>query len=801
MSGTQVTVVTAIGPAAGPVETAAIEAMRESQESAESVPVLIEVSPTRRRHATVFATAAAKDLETLLEELVPGCHPVVRGALCLIQAEDVELALAVVEAIADLGRDCRPVIAVPSGSYRQLVEELPPVERILFRADSSPEPEDGSPLASTGDPLLELALEEAERLADGVQVVRDRPGRLASRRALAGSASGATRPRQGRHRRRNQIAEESGQATPLVLGAVFALVVGAVVAVAIAGAITGKGQAQRAADLAALSAARSMKDDLPRLLAPPTLPNGLPNPEHMPKPVYLARAQFTALRIVTANGASPLTASVRFPDALSYAPVRARVTIRIRADGSAADPVWAEARIGASLTMGAVPHIASGGGYSGSLAERLGIGMRPDVAEAFDRMAAAASAAGVALAINSGFRSDAEQAALFAANPDPRMVAPPGTSLHRCGTELDLGPSSAYGWLAANAGRFGFVQRYSWEAWHYGFTAGPEPCSAAGNQTGTADRSQSLPASVPSFVPARYRAPILSAAMKWGVSGALLAAQLLAESGFDPNAGSSAGAQGIAQFMPATAAAYGLANPFDPVRAIDAQAHLMSDLLEQFGSPALALAAYNAGPGAVGSCDLHPALPGNPGLRRPHPGPGWKRRLGPAPADGDRAGRLSRVRDMDRLEISGPDSIDGLIGRSVGPTGWREVTQEMVNDFAELTGDHQWIHVDVERAKAESPFGTTIAHGNLTLSMIDGFRDQLIAVTGGFRLGVNYGWDRVRFPAPVPVGSKLRASAELIASENLGNGWFHNVTRFTVEIEGGEKPVCVADSVGRLLAG
>jgi len=156
---------------------------------------------------------------------------------------------------------------------------------------------------------------------------------------------------------------------------------------------------------------------------------------------------------------------------------------------------------------------------------------------------------------------------------------------------------------------------------------------------------------------------------------------------------------------------------------------------------------------------------------------------------------------MERLEISGPDSIDGLIGKSVGPTEWREVTQDMIDRFAALTGDNQWIHVDVERAKAESPFGTTIAHGNLTLSMIDGFRDQLIAVTGGFQLGVNYGWDKVRFPAPVPVGSKLRSSAELIASEDLGNGWFHNVTRFTVEIEGGEKPVCVADSVGRLLVG
>ncbi len=108
---------------------------------------------------------------------------------------------------------------------------------------------------------------------------------------------------------------------------------------------------------------------------------------------------------------------------------------------------------------------------------------------------------------------------------------------------------------------------------------------------------------LPSFVPARFRAPLLAAATRWRVPVALLAAQLMAESGFDPFAVSPAGAQGIAQFMPSTAASYGLDDPFDPVAAIDAQAHLMSDLLRQFGSPELALAAYNAGPGAVEACD------------------------------------------------------------------------------------------------------------------------------------------------------------------------------------------------------
>ena len=106
--------------------------------------------------------------------------------------------------------------------------------------------------------------------------------------------------------------------------------------------------------------------------------------------------------------------------------------------------------------------------------------------------------------------------------------------------------------------------------------------------------------------------------------------------------------------------------------------------------------------------------------------------------------------------------------------------------------------MDVERAKTESPFGTTIAHGNLTLSMIDGFRRDLIESTG-YKLGVNYGWNKVRFPAPVPVGSKVRAKAEILSVDDVGDGWYQVVTKFTVEAEGNEKPVCVAESVGRAL--
>jgi acyl dehydratase len=154
---------------------------------------------------------------------------------------------------------------------------------------------------------------------------------------------------------------------------------------------------------------------------------------------------------------------------------------------------------------------------------------------------------------------------------------------------------------------------------------------------------------------------------------------------------------------------------------------------------------------------------------------------------------------MPKAVAHGIEGLRALEDQVVGPSQWREVTQEMVNQFAELTGDHQWIHVDVERAKVESPFGTTIAHGNLTLSLIDGLRRDLNEWSG-FSLGVNYGWNKVRFPAPVPVGARLRCYAQIIEVADVGGGWHQVVTRFTLELEGGEKPVCVADSVGRLLA-
>jgi acyl dehydratase len=154
---------------------------------------------------------------------------------------------------------------------------------------------------------------------------------------------------------------------------------------------------------------------------------------------------------------------------------------------------------------------------------------------------------------------------------------------------------------------------------------------------------------------------------------------------------------------------------------------------------------------------------------------------------------------MAPVTVEGIDGLRELIGKPIGPSDWIEITQEDIDKFAAVSRDHQWIHVDAERAERESPFGTTIAHGNLTLSLIDGIRGQLIE-QGGIAMGINYGWNKVRFPAPVPAGSRVRATAEVESVDGLGDGWWHIVTKFTLEREGGDKPVCVAESVGRALA-
>jgi len=153
---------------------------------------------------------------------------------------------------------------------------------------------------------------------------------------------------------------------------------------------------------------------------------------------------------------------------------------------------------------------------------------------------------------------------------------------------------------------------------------------------------------------------------------------------------------------------------------------------------------------------------------------------------------------MDPVRVEGIEGLRELLGRELGPTDWVEITQEDVDKFAEVSRDDQWIHVDRERAASESPYGTTVAHGNLTLSLVDFFRRQLIENRAA-KLGINYGFNKVRFPAAVPTATRVRARAEILTVEELGDGWWHVVTRFTLEGEGQDKPVCVAESVGRAL--
>jgi len=143
--------------------------------------------------------------------------------------------------------------------------------------------------------------------------------------------------------------------------------------------------------------------------------------------------------------------------------------------------------------------------------------------------------------------------------------------------------------------------------------------------------------------------------------------------------------------------------------------------------------------------------------------------------------------------------LPGLVGQELGTSDWYEVTQEAVNQFADATNDHQWIHVDVERAKAESPFGGPIAHGFMTLSLLVPLASGTYTITDT-KMGVNYGLNKVRFPAPVPVGSKVRARVVLQDCQEIAGG-VQNTLAVTVEREGGDKPVCIAEWVTRAYGG
>jgi len=142
------------------------------------------------------------------------------------------------------------------------------------------------------------------------------------------------------------------------------------------------------------------------------------------------------------------------------------------------------------------------------------------------------------------------------------------------------------------------------------------------------------------------------------------------------------------------------------------------------------------------------------------------------------------------------DDVRNAVGEHLGHSDWHSVDQERIDRFADATGDHQWIHVDPDRAARESPFGTTIAHGYLTLSLIPWLMGEVVAYEG-VKMGVNYGCNKVRFPAPVKVGSRVRAGAELVSVEEVAGG-LQLVNRVTIEVEGAEKPSCVVETVSRL---
>jgi acyl dehydratase len=146
-------------------------------------------------------------------------------------------------------------------------------------------------------------------------------------------------------------------------------------------------------------------------------------------------------------------------------------------------------------------------------------------------------------------------------------------------------------------------------------------------------------------------------------------------------------------------------------------------------------------------------------------------------------------------EITSIEQLKELVGQEVAISDWIEITQERVNQFAEATGDLQWIHLDAERSRAESPYGGTVAHGFLTLSLLPLLTQNALLMPPA-RMSVNYGLNKVRFPAPVPVGSRLRARMSLMALEDVPGG-MQMTWLVTMEREGGDKPVCIAESISR----
>ena len=379
---------------------------------------------------------------------------------------------------------------------------------------------------------------------------------------------------------------QNGQALPLVVLVGTVLLCAGIAMFWLGRAHAAQGQAQSAADLTAISAGRRLREILPSIAAAPERSrNG-----------WRAEIRRVAEEIAKGNGVALV--AIAWPEGARWPPTMVQVTVS--ASGPAGTRVRAAARAAVAPGAGDLPESWSLGGagqYTGPLVLRDGKPTCPAVATAFDRMDAAAHRDAVNLVVNSGFRSDAEQAVLFRRHPDPRWVAPPGKSRHRNATELDLGGSGgAWNWLSAHGPDFGFVQRYSWEPWHYGYLPG---CGDSHEVEVAAPRPGSEADALPEWVPSPYRRLVIAGATVGGVPPIVLAALLRAESGYDPWAVSRVGAQGIAQFMPATARGFGLHDPFDPVEAIPAAGRLLGAHLREFGSIPLALAAYNAGAGAV----------------------------------------------------------------------------------------------------------------------------------------------------------------------------------------------------------
>ncbi|MEP5730554.1 MAG: MaoC family dehydratase [Sulfitobacter sp.] len=146
-------------------------------------------------------------------------------------------------------------------------------------------------------------------------------------------------------------------------------------------------------------------------------------------------------------------------------------------------------------------------------------------------------------------------------------------------------------------------------------------------------------------------------------------------------------------------------------------------------------------------------------------------------------------------------NLGDRVGTQLGSSGWQQITQEMVNEFAHCTGDTQWIHIDVERAKKESPFGGPVAHGYLTLSLVASLSMEIGAVPAGTAAALNYGLDKVRFLAPVPVGAKVRLHATLVSFQRKDNGQYLMKAANTMEMEGADKPVLLAESLAILVPG